>query len=90
MSYSAAIQSMNAPAMIGTILGGLGLTLGSYWVPGTSAISLTLFGTAFAGLIATLGATVIYCTWVLELYLATYVLIFYLPACYLRALIIGL
>lgn len=81
MSYTTGLYSMNAPTFFFIIgLGLVGIPF-SYFTPAVSSLSTLEFGIAFAGLIATLGAVVVYCTWVLELYLATYVLLFYLPAC---------
>lgn len=67
----------------GSISGVLGigiLGLGSGIIGGTGAtISPLLFGLALGGVMATFGISVAYMTWGLELYVAIYVMMFYLP-----------
>lgn len=60
---------------------GVGLIAGSFWVPAIGSISSFAFGIGFAGFLSVMSSTLIYCTWVLELYIATYVLAWYLPSC---------
>lgn len=57
------------------------LILGSFWIPAVGSVSSLAFGIAFAGFLSVMSSTLIYCTWVLELYIATYVLAWYLPSC---------
>lgn len=80
MSYSTALQAPSVLTMVVGLLFGVGIILISYFVPAVSALVSLVFGLCFAGFITTLSMTVVYCTWIIELYLATYVFILYLPS----------